>query len=509
MKVKKIIRENLGLKIGLMTGFAVFLVVVLLMAIFIVVQSPLISKLSVIQVFVILGILLTLFSVLVVSIAMNLLVERPLNRLISVMRQAETGDLKSRAIVESNDEVGEVTTQFNEMLEKVRALEENKIKIERDLTIAQEELRYKELLEKNAETINKTNQRLEESLKELSILYKVSQTLTTSLDPEELCQLLGQVIPQEIGIEDFAILLLNPETGKLEVKTALGFDNNAKVKSLSFELGEGVSGRVARDRKAIYIPDTTQDEIYLHYKGAQNGKGSFLCLPMLVKDQVLGSVNFSRADTHAFSESEIRLLTTIVGQSAIVLENAKLYAKTKELTLLDDLTHVYNRRYFHKMIELECKRARRFQRPLSLLMIDVDYFKKFNDSFGHLEGDQLLKRLAETLSQNLREIDTIARYGGEEFTVILANTDTHDAHTVASKLKEKVEAMPSTILASPEAKVTISIGIADFNPEKDHVEDLIHHADIALYRAKSKGRNSVVIYEEPIQLSLQETVLRH
>src|SRR5262249_20204166 len=153
----------------------------------------------------------------------------------------------------------------------------------------------------------------------------------------------------------------------------------------------------------------------------------------------LGAINFSRAEVDGFSTRDIRLLTTVAGQVAIALENARLYAKTKELTLIDELTRVYNRRHFQKILEMEFKRAKRFRRPLSLLMIDVDHFKEFNDTFGHLEGDHVLTDLAAVLADNLREVDTVARYGGEEFSVILPNTGLEDASGVAVKLKILVE----------------------------------------------------------------------
>jgi diguanylate cyclase (GGDEF)-like protein len=217
----------------------------------------------------------------------------------------------------------------------------------------------------------------------------------------------------------------------------------------------------------------------------------------------LGTVNFSRAGVDAFSESEIKVLTTIVGQVAIAMDNARLYAETKEMSLTDELTKVYNRRHFHKMLEMEFKRARRFARPLSLLMIDVDHFKKLNDSFGHIEGDHLLVNLAKVLSENLREVDTVARYGGEEFAVILPNTSEPDAHQVGTKLKDLVQ----NIALSPELrkkmKVTVSVGVSALHPESDSIEDLINHADIALYRAKSRGRNRVVVYQEGEAASLR------
>lgn len=496
MRTWTLIRENVGLKIGVATGIAIFLIVLLLVGIVASIPVSLISKFSLIKVLLVLAVLIAAFSALIITISTNLLIQRPLSRLMAAIRRAESGDLRVRAKVDSDDEIGQVASQFNEMLSKVNGLEGMKLEAERKLTTAHEELKYKAVLEEKANIISSTNRKLEESLRELSILYNISQAMSASIDPEELCNLLGQVITQNVGVQDFAILLLDPATRQLEVKAALGFKRNDQIRSLAFQLGEGITGKAVQTKKLIYIADTSADPNYLHYKGVQEEGGSFLCLPIVAKDRALGAINFSRQDKQAFSEGEIRMLGAIVAQVAIAMENARLYSETKELSLTDELTRVNNRRHFQKMLEMEFKRARRFNRPLSLLMIDVDHFKKFNDSFGHLEGDHLLVDLAKVLSDNLREVDTVARYGGEEFAVILPNTPEVDAEKVGEKLRDLVQKVPLSPDLPKKTKVTVSIGVSAMHSEADNLEDLLNHADIALYQAKSRGRNRVIVYQE-------------
>ncbi|HCU24012.1 MAG TPA: hypothetical protein DF383_03265 [Deltaproteobacteria bacterium] len=481
--LRESLRENLGLKIGVSTGAVIFIMVLMLLGIVAAVQVPLISKFTMIQVLLVLAVVIAAFSILVIAISTNLFVQRPLSRLMKAIRQAEAGDLKTRARVDTEDEIGQVASQFNEMLGKINQLEGLKLEAERVKIIAS------------------TNVKLEESLNELSVLYNVSQALTGSLDPEELCNLLGDVISKNIGIQDFAILLLNEETQKLEVKGACGFSRNDDIRELTFELGEGISGRVAKTKQSLYLPDTAKDPGYLHYKGVKSEDGAFLCLPIVAKNLSLGAINFSRRETDSFTDREIRLLATLASQVAIALENARLYAKTRELSLIDDLTQVYNRRHFHKILEMEYKRAKRFHRPLALLMIDVDHFKEFNDSFGHLQGDHVLVDLAAVLAENLREVDTVARYGGEEFSAILPNTSLEEARQVAFKLRELVEKMRWNQGRPTRECVTVSIGVAALTYGEDNLEGLINRADIALYRAKSQGRNRVILHEEPPQAS--------
>ncbi|MCE9624425.1 MAG: HAMP domain-containing protein, partial [Deltaproteobacteria bacterium] len=211
------LKENLGLKIGVLTGAAIFLMLLLLLGIVAAIQVPLISKFTMIQVLLVLAVVIATFSILVIAISTNLFIHRPLSRLMTAIRQAEAGDLKTSARVDSEDEIGQVASQFNEMLSKINELESTKIDTERKLTVAQEQLKYNAMLEEKAKIITTTNRKLEESLNELSVLYNISQALTGSIVPEELCNLLGDVIVRNVGVEDFAILLLDEESQTIEV----------------------------------------------------------------------------------------------------------------------------------------------------------------------------------------------------------------------------------------------------------------------------------------------------
>ncbi|HEX5034659.1 MAG TPA: GAF domain-containing protein, partial [bacterium] len=294
------LKENLGLKIGVLTGASIFVVAMLLLGILAMVQVPLISKFTMLQVLFALAVVIAAFSILMIAISTNLFLHRPLSRLMAAIRQAESGDLKVKARVDTEDEIGHVATQFNAMLGKIHDLEGLKLETERKLTSMQEELKFKAMLEEKAAIISSTNRKLEESLNELSVLYNISQALTGSIDPEELCNLLCDVIVRNIGIQDFAILLLDDESQKMEVKAARGFKRNDQIRELTFDLGEGISGRAAKSRQPIYIPDTSKDPAYMHYKGAKVEDGSFLCLPIVAKGLILGAINFSRQDINAF-----------------------------------------------------------------------------------------------------------------------------------------------------------------------------------------------------------------
>lgn len=164
--------------------------------------------------------------------------------------------------------------------------------------------------------------------------------------------------------------------------------------------------------------------------------------------------------------------------------------KLKKLAVTDGLTGLFNYRAFKNQIHYEIVRSKRFNLPVSLLMIDIDHFKKYNDTFGHPNGDKVLKKFSELLTINLREIDTIARYGGEEFAIILPGTNKKASYIVAEKLRKLIEEYNFPLTEKlPDKKLTISIGIASFPDDVEDEEKLISSADKALYNAKNSGRN--------------------
>ena len=202
---------------------------------------------------------------------------------------------------------------------------------------------------------------------------------------------------------------------------------------------------------------------------------------------------------------EISLLQELATQLAIGIKQANLHQRLSELAWLDPLTRIYNRRYFDRQLNLEWRRLSRDSSSLSLLMCDVDYFKLYNDTYGHQQGDKCLQQVAKAISSVLkRPGDTLARYGGEEFVAILANTPKSGAVKVAKAIQTAIAKLnvphPNSLVGS--GAITMSVGIASTIPktQKDpHL--LIEASDLALYQAKEQGRNSIAVYSEPISNS--------
>jgi len=201
--------------------------------------------------------------------------------------------------------------------------------------------------------------------------------------------------------------------------------------------------------------------------------------------------------TKPFNVDEIKIVVGRAAEHYKLLQEAKEKEKYKQLAIVDALTGVYNRRYLDETLPREIERAKRYEHPLGLLMIDIDYFKRFNDSEGHLAGDWALKKVAQLIAGNVRGTDLVFRYGGEEFVVLLPETDKAGSVSVAQRIKNSVsraEFLDSKIM--PTRHLTVSIGIAVFPEDAQTSLTLIDKADSSLYAAKRLGRNRICFLSE-------------
>jgi len=227
------------------------------------------------------------------------------------------------------------------------------------------------------------------------------------------------------------------------------------------------------------------------------GAGSALVLPLLVSNRPLGSLQLFSSAAGGFTREDAQLLWVL----SLVAENllTREYANEGLITFAftDFLTGLKTRGYFEQQLEMEIKRSERKKTQLALLMVDIDLFKQLNDTYGHHAGDQVLRDLASILMKDMREVDTVARYGGEEFVLILPETSEPGAMLVAQRLRRAVE-QAKFFAGSPRAPehLTISIGVAVFDVDAQFKRDLIDASDAALYEAKRRGRNQVVLFSD-------------
>ena len=194
---------------------------------------------------------------------------------------------------------------------------------------------------------------------------------------------------------------------------------------------------------------------------------------------------------HFYSQDDLRFLVSISDLGAVALENSELFKRTQDLAIHDGLTSLYTKGYFAERLKGECKRCMRQKMPLSLLMLDIDLFKNYNDKFGHTAGDIVLKKVSQIITGSLNNFNPIvSRFGGEEFCVIITGMDKSSASSVAQTLRRRIEE-EKIVLRREESHITVSIGVANFPADATEEDELIQRADKAMYKAKQKGRNQV------------------
>lgn len=193
-----------------------------------------------------------------------------------------------------------------------------------------------------------------------------------------------------------------------------------------------------------------------------------------------------------YSDIEREMFVLLTNSLAVALANARIYREMERISLTDPLTGLFNRRYFENNLKSEVARARRFNHPLSLVMLDVDHFKNYNDKLGHSTGDMLLRDLASVMTKTVRSSDIIARYGGEEFCVVLPEISKDGAITFSERLRDIIFTYPfSKREIQPTGRVTVSLGVATYPSDTQQIQELVEKADDALYQAKNSGRNQV------------------
>lgn len=222
---------------------------------------------------------------------------------------------------------------------------------------------------------------------------------------------------------------------------------------------------------------------------------SYLCLPIVLGGIVSGVVQIQSDKKDFFTDSMIAEIKVYIDSITPVISNLRLLESLNNMASVDTLTKVYNRRYLEKYLEEQIEISKENNLHLSVIMLDIDFFKRFNDTYGHDAGDYVLMHFADTLKFNVRESDVVSRYGGEEFVVVLPGTDLHGAYSVAEKLRKKVEDMSLTAISNEAPpKITCSLGISSYPLHGNNIDKLIQSADKALYKAKNSGRNRTCIF---------------
>jgi diguanylate cyclase (GGDEF)-like protein len=317
--------------------------------------------------------------------------------------------------------------------------------------------------------------------------------LATRANAPETYSAIVENVVTALGAERVSLLIYQEESRKLICKAASGLSQEMISGP---RLGEGIAGVVLERGEPLLVRDLREQSWVLDRVHGNARSHSFISFPLLSGSKRLGVINLTdRLEDQGFVASDLDWLRLFAPYAAAALERIDLHEKAQRFQLLaitDPLTGLLNRRYLEERFAQEIERSKRYQFPLSFVMMDIDGFKSFNDTFGHQAGDEVLRETAHCIRKSLRNFDVAARYGGEEFIVVLPETDVTSATILAERLRKAVE--QHFAREGSRHPVTVSIGVSSLSKALQNRHQVIRAADQALYAAKKRGKNCVVVY---------------
>ncbi len=350
------------------------------------------------------------------------------------------------------------------------------------------------------------------------ILYSATKAIAASLDREQLYEAIYNAVKQVMPCDDFIIDGYDSTTNEI-----IGLYDLERIDGRIFPLpyyaDHGLAGLTVHTGQSHMFNSAEEIEasgIQFVLTGEQGHTQSIVAVPLLLSGKVHGMISAQSHHPKAYKDEDIQLLEMLAAHAAIALENARLFSAMQEIADKDPLTNLMlNRRKFYELAEREFARAKRYPQSLSVIMMDVDHFKNFNDQFGHKVGDLILKMIAQVCSQNVRNVDIIGRHGGEEFIILFPSTSAKNAAEIAERIRRQVEeanlkendlkgvgqffeTVNGAIIPSESLRVTVSIGVAELDETYKSIDALVDHADRAMYLAKNEGRNRVKVWSQGI-----------
>lgn len=330
------------------------------------------------------------------------------------------------------------------------------------------------------EKILTRNSELQQVNSELKALYDVSQAIGKTLDIGELATtVLQALVRTEVFPFEIRGAIFIDDKGEMRLVSFMGISETDVEPCNKIDRGQCLCGRAMATGKVVISQDSSEETGHEQCTHAGNAHGNII-IPLIAVGKTVGILSLYTKPGTEVTENLVKLFSILGGQIGIAINNAMFYEEIKNLSLHDPLTGLANRRFMEIQLEKDFEAARRYGGKLSVVMIDIDHFKQYNDTHGHQEGDRLLAKLAAVLLKMLRAMDTVFRYGGEEFLALLPGTDLAQAVATAERIRAAVEA---------QAGVTISLGVSEYGKTITDKGTLIKRADKALYRAKMGGRN--------------------
>ncbi|MES1026084.1 diguanylate cyclase [Gloeocapsa sp. BRSZ] len=332
---------------------------------------------------------------------------------------------------------------------------------------------------------------LEQRNREIALFAEMSDIFQACFTVEEACRAIATLMPQLFPKITGAVFLNNAPQNLFTAVTTWG---SASLTSHNFFAPDDCW---ALRRGRSHFVDDTYSGLHCQHINHNLLPAESLCIPMMAQGEALGMLYLSSPESGQLTQVKQQLAIAVAERISLSLANVKLRETLRDQSVRDPLTELFNRRYMVESLELELYRCDRQQQPLAIIMLDIDYFKRFNDTFGHKAGDLVLQKLAQVLQNSIRQSDIACRYGGEEFTLILPETTLEVAYQRAEQLRQEVKQLKVQHDRQLLGEITLSLGIACFPEHGSTPEELLRAADTALYRAKTEARDRVAFVRSP------------
>jgi len=319
---------------------------------------------------------------------------------------------------------------------------------------------------------------------ELALINRLARVITSSLNIRDVYGAFIDELKQVVSADWATIALIEGDEIRLEVlSTEVGSAWQAGEKMRL--KGTGTEW-VANNKEPVVEPDLAKNRRFKTGEGhLEHGIRSIVYLPLVVKNEAIGSLVVASRKPNAYTSGQVRLLERLAFQIAMPIENSQLYARAEQRARVDELTSLFNRRHFNECIKQEIERHTRHNGTLSLILLDLDYFKAYNDVEGHTAGDKILELIGRLVNVAIRNTDLAFRYGGDEFAIILPQSATHDTFIVAERVRGQIAAE----MSKKNIKISASLGLASWPDNGVTSGELVNAADKALYHAKETGGN--------------------
>jgi diguanylate cyclase (GGDEF)-like protein len=331
-------------------------------------------------------------------------------------------------------------------------------------------------------------------VQEVNIFHDVAKALTSSLNLDSILQTIMDKMAEYFRPDTWSLLMVDETKDELYFAIAVGEASDA-LKNVRLKVGEGIAGWVARHGEPLIVPDVYKDARFAKRVDEMTRwkTRSIVCIPLKSKHRVLGAIQLINVHMEEFSESEMFFLQALCDYAAIAIDNARAVERIQELTITDDCTGLFNARHLYTTLDAEVYRSARFGYEFTVLFIDLDYFKKVNDTHGHLCGSKLLAEVGYAIKANLRLIDFAFRYGGDEFVILLPQTGKDSGIIVAKRLLEVFRTTNFLVGEDLNLNVRASIGVATYPADARTAHDIIRQADEMMYSIKNSTRDSIAV----------------